>query len=127
MAHYAFLDENNIVVHVIVGKDEGEDGVDWEIEYGAKRTSYNTLGGVYLDPITRMPAKDQSRAFRKNFASIGYTYDPVRDAFIPPKPYNSWTLNEQTCLWGAPVEIPDLEKAYEWNEETLSWQEINLS
>lgn len=127
MAHYAFLNENNIVVHVIVGKDEGEDGVDWEIEYGAKRTSYNTYGGVHIDPVTRIPSKDQSKAFRKNFASIGYTYDPVRDAFIAPKPYNSWILDEQTCQWEAPTPYPNDGKIYWWDEETLSWQEINPS
>lgn len=99
MAHYAFLDENNIVIQVIVGKDEGEDNIDWELYYGAKRTSYNTRGGIYYDPTTEEPDIDQSKAFRKNYAGIGYSYDPVRDAFIPPKPNDFFVLNEQTCLW----------------------------
>ena len=122
MAHYAFLDANNIVINVIVGKNEGEDGIDWEEFYGAKRTSYNTKGGIHYDSITNLPSEDQSKAFRKNYAHIGGTYDPVRDAFIPPKPYNSWTLNEQTCSWEAPVPYPTDDNIYYWNEETLSWQ-----
>lgn len=119
MAHYAYLDENNIVINVIVGKDEGEDGIDWENFYGAKRTSYNTrLGKYWYADGTLHP--DQSKAFRKNYAGIGYSYDPVRDAFIPPKPYNSWVINEFTCCWDAPVPYPD-DGDYCWNEETLSW------
>lgn len=95
MAHYAFL-ENNIVVEVITGVDEGADGVDWEQHYAifrgkpCKRTSFNTRGGVHLAGGT---------PFRKNYAGIGYTYDPVRDAFIPPKPNEEAVLNEDTCLW----------------------------
>lgn len=125
MAHYAFLDENNIVIKVIVGKDENEDGIDWEEFYGAKRTSYNTRGGVYYDPATNLPHVDQTKAFRKNYAGIGYTYDPVRDAFIPPKDFPSWVLNEQTCLWEAPVPRPDNENVYVWNESTGSWTLLN--
>lgn len=129
MAHYAFLDENNVVTEVIVGKNESN--YDWEQHYGnfraqlCKRTSYNTKGGIYYDPETNQPAADQSKAFRKNYAGIGFTYDPVRDAFIPPKPFNSWVLNEQTCLWEAPVQYPTDGKRYSWNEETLSWIEFS--
>ena len=90
MAHYAYLDENNIVTNVIVGKNEGENGIDWEQYYGAKRTSYNTLGGVHSLGGT---------PFRKNYAGIGYFYDLQRDAFIPPKPSDEYVLNEQTCQW----------------------------
>lgn len=116
MAHYAFLNENNIVTEVIVGKDEGEDGIDWEQHYGnfrgqvCKRTSYNTSAGVH---------KEGGTPFRKNYAGIGYTYDEKRDAFIPPKPYNSWVLNEDTCLWEAPIPQPDpVENGYYvWVEE----------
>lgn len=121
MAHYAFLDENNIVIKVIVGKNENEDGIDWEEFYGAKRTSYNTFGGVYYDSETNKPHADQSKAFRKNYAGIGYTYDPVRDAFIPPKGFDSFVLNEETCLWDPPVPKPDDNIGYLWDEETLSW------
>jgi hypothetical protein len=93
MAHYAKLDEHNFVTHVFVGRDENEvvDGVsDWEEYYGSKRTSYNTRGGVHLTG---------GQAFRKNFAGIGYTYDPLRDAFIPPKPEGDCEFNEETCQW----------------------------
>lgn len=121
MAHYAFLDENNVVIDVIVGKDEGEEGVDWEVHYGAfrgqvcKRTSYNTRGGVHINGGT---------PFRKNYAGIGYFYDPVLDAFIPPQPYASWILNETTGLWNSPVTIPDEDKMYIWDEATQTWTEV---
>ena len=127
MAHYAFLNMSNIVTEVIVGKDETDGPTNWEIHYGnireqvCKRTSYNTRGGVYYDPATREPGADQSKAFRKNYAGIGYTYDHSRDAFIPPKPYDSWVLNETSCLWEAPVEYPDDGQMYTWNEDTTSW------
>ena len=103
MAHYAYLDENNIVTLVVVGKDEGEDGVDWEQYYGAKRTSYNTFAGVHYNTETNERSADQSKAFRKNYAGIGFTYDPIRDAFIPPKPSETAILNENTCLWEEPA------------------------
>ena len=128
MAHYAFLDENNIVTEVIVGKDEGN--FDWEQQYGSfrgqacKRTSYNTKGGIYWNPETNKPDEDQSKAFRKNYAGIGFTYDSNRDAFIPPKPFESWILNEQTCWWESPVPYPQDEKRYLWDEATQSWVEI---
>jgi len=130
MAHYSFLDMQNIVTEVIVGKDETDGPTNWEIHYGnireqvCKRTSYNTRGGVYYDPATGEPAEDQSKEFRKNYAGIGYTYDHSRDAFIPPKPYNSWVLNETSCLWEAPVAMPDDGQQYTWNEETTSWDLI---
>ena len=121
MAHYAFLDENNIVTEVIVGKNEGEEGVDWEAHYGAfrgqtcKRTSYNTQGGVHSGGGT---------PYRKNYAGIGYTYDAGRDAFIPPQPFASWMLNEDTCLWNAPTPYPNDGNYYLWNEESQSWNLI---
>ena len=125
MAHYVVLDSNNIVVDGFVGRNEGEDGVDWEQYYSAKRTSYNTRGGVHYDPDTNEPSVDQSKAFRKNYAGLGYTYDEVRDAFIPPQPYPSWTLNESTCLWDAPVPYPDDNQMYLWNEETQQWDVVD--
>ena len=125
MAHYAFLDSNNIVTEVIVGEDESNIQHDWEIYYGnmrnqtCKRTSYNTSAGVHLYDGT---------PFRKNYAGIGYTYDSVRDSFIPPKPFASWTLNENTCNWECPVDYPtEAEDAegnpifYIWNEEDQQW------
>jgi len=115
MAHYAYLDENNIVTQVIVGKDEGEDGIDWEQYYGAKRTSYNTRGGIHSSGGT---------PFRKNYAGIGYKYDTERDAFIPPQPFESWTLDEDSCQWTAPILRPEDGKQYRWDEESVSWLEI---
>ena len=125
MAHYVVLDSNNIVVNGFVGRDENEDGVNWEQYYSAKRTSYNTRGGVHYDPDTNKPSADQSKAFRKNYAGIGYTYDEARDAFIPPQPFPSWTLNESTCLWEAPVPYPDDNQMYLWNEETQQWDVVD--
>ena len=121
MAHYVVLDENNIVIDGFVGKNEGENGVDWEQYYNAKRTSYNTRGGIHYDPETREPSQDQSKAFRKNYAGLGYTYDETRDAFIAPQPYPSWTLNEESCLWESPVAYPTNGEMYNWNEETQTW------
>lgn len=130
MAHYAFLDNNNIVTEVIVGKDEGEEGIDWEQRYSeirgqkCKRTSYNTLGGVHV--LGGVP-------FRKNYAGIGFSYNVIRDAFIPPKPYASWTLNEETCLWDPPTPMPEdagtgePPKRYAWDEITLSWVDVTPS
>ena len=118
MAHYAFLDEHYVVTEVIVGKDESN--YDWEAHYGqfrgqlCKRTSYNTRGGVHSAGGT---------PYRKNYAGIGYTYDPQRDAFIPPKPFNSWVLDETTCLWAAPTPMPTDGKMYRWDEDTTSWIE----
>ena len=108
MAHYAFLNENNVVTEVIVGKDETDTTHDWDQFYGeirnqiCKRTSYNNN-------------------IRKNYASIGYTYDEQRDAFIAPQPYPSWTLIEETCRWSAPISKPTDDKMYIWNESTTSW------
>ena len=120
MAHYAFLDENNVVTEVIVGKDEHEliEGLDPETWYGnfrkqvCKRTSYNTSGGQHLYGGT---------PFRKNYAGIGYYYDEQLDAFIPPKVYSSWQLNESTCLWEPPVAHPQDGNPYEWNEIQQRW------
>lgn len=121
MAHYAFLNMQNIVTEVIVGKDEAEGPKNWEIHYGnireqvCKRTSYNTLAGEHTGGGT---------PFRKNYAGIGYTYDYARDAFIAPRPFTSWTLNNDKCIWEAPVEYPSDGKQYVWNENTTSWDEI---
>lgn len=111
MAHYAVLDENNIVTQVFVGKDEGEGNINWEDYYGAKRTSYNTAGGVH---------STNGIPFRKNYAGIGWTYDEIRDAFYTPQPYASWTLDEDTCVWESPVPYPD-EGRHTWDEEAGEW------
>lgn len=125
MAHYAYLDENNIVTQVIVGKDENEDGIDWEEYYGAKRTSYNTRAGIHYDPNTNEPSADQTKAYRKNYAGIGFAFDEERDAFIPIKTFDSWILNEETCDWEAPIPRPE-EGLWGWNEELGNWEEIVL-
>lgn len=124
MAHYAFLDENNIVTQVIVGKDETEliDGLDPETWYGnfqgqkCLRTSYNTYGGVNTNGVP----------FRKNYAGIGFTYDEQRNAFIPPSPFPSWVLDEDTCLWQAPTPRPKATETtvWKWDEPSVSWVEI---
>ena len=122
MAHYAFLNMQNVVTEVITGKDETEGPTNWEIHYGnlreqiCKRTSYNTAEGEHRLGGT---------PFRKNYAGIGYTYDVGKDAFIPPQPFASWTLNEETCQWEAPVVKPDDGQRYNWNEETQQWNLIN--
>jgi hypothetical protein len=118
MAHYAFLDENNVVTEVITGIDETEliEGQDPEVWYGTfrgqtcVRTSYNAN-------------------IRKNYAGIGYTYDDERDAFIPPKPFASWVLNEETCRWEAPIPMPEdasFENPYIWDEEVGDWVELSV-
>jgi len=116
MAHYAYLNQNNIVVTVTVGKDETEliNGLDTETYYAlntpykVKRTSYNAA----------------SNGFRKNYAGIGYSWDEGRDAFYAPKPFASWVLDEATCQWVSPTPMPTDGKMYEWNEELLQWKEI---
>jgi len=118
MAHYALIDENNIVISVVVGKNEDEGDLDWEVYYGetngklCKRTSINTFGNIH---------SEGGIPFRKNYAGIGGTYDVEADAFYAPQPFLSWILNEDTFLWEPPIEIPDSENPYRWNEETLSW------
>ena len=132
MAHFAKLDENNIVTAVNVvhsnellvdGVENEQKGIDFlntlhKTNDNWKQTSYNTEGGVH---------KLGGTPFRKNHAGIGFTYDEAKDAFIPPKLYPSWILNEETCQWDAPVTYPDDDpnsnKTYDWNEETNSWEE----
>jgi hypothetical protein len=122
MAHFAKLDENNyvIAVHVVMneviiinGIENEQAGIDFLTNLHGynlwKQTSYN------------------KQAFAKIYAGIGYYYDSIRDAFIPPKPFPSWTLNEDSCLWDSPVPYPNDGKMYTWNEEILNWQEINLT
>jgi|TARA_R100001129_G_C5191477_1_gene210876 hypothetical protein len=123
MAHFAKLNNDNIVidvqsVHNDTATDEAAGITFLNNLYGTsdtwKQTSYNTKGGVHLLGGT---------PFRKNYAGIGDTYDQTRDAFISPKPYSSWTLNETTCLWDAPVAMPDDGKYYIWNEDNTNWEE----
>jgi hypothetical protein len=118
MAHFAKLDSSNVVTFVTVGRDE-DDGKEAELTSRTgdvyKQTSYNTHGGVHANGGTPL---------RKNYAGIGYAYDEGRDAFIPPQPFSSWILVEDTCQWTAPVPKPTDGKMYSWDEATLSWIEI---
>lgn len=118
MSHFAELDENSIVTRVIVMGEEPEAKIAKQLhdQFGTiwKKTSYNTQNGIHSQGGT---------PFRKNYAGIGYFYDENRDAFIPPKPFVSWTLNEETCQWDAPISIPTDGKIYEWDEKTISWKE----
>jgi hypothetical protein len=129
MAHFAELDDSNKVLRVVVvGNDQLTDGTGGESEltgiqfchklFGGvwKQTSYNTSGGVH---------KEGGIPFRKNYAGTGYDYDEDRDAFISPQPYDSWTLNEDTCMWDAPVPYPDDGKLYKWDEDIVNWVEIS--
>jgi hypothetical protein len=128
MAHFAELDNSSKVIRVVVTDNDdpnGDEGYQWLIEnFGGTwiKTSYNTFGNIH---------NGGGEPFRKNYAGIGYTYDPVRDAFIPPKQFESWILNEETCLWEAPVPYPAFDdenpRYYEWNEDILNWEEIQVS
>ena len=121
MAHFAKLDENNVVltVNVVNNNDVMLDGVEIE-----------SVGIDFLtrwsNGYTNWKQTSYNRNFRKNYAGIGYTYDVQRDAFIPPKPYASWTLDEDTCLWQAPTAMPTDDKMYYWDESTLSWIEVTV-
>ena len=131
MAHWAEIDENNIVTRVLVGDNNdpaGDEGYQWLIDnLGGTwvKTSYNAVGGKRRDPETNEITNELG--FRKNYAGIGYTYDESKDAFIPPKPFNSWILNEDTCLWESPVSYPNDGKLYTWNEENTTWVEVIIS
>lgn len=121
MAHFAKIVDDK-VVEVLVADD---DMSGWLAEsFGGLwvQTSYNTHGGIHY--TDGKPSKDQSKGLRKNFAGIGFTYDEARDAFIPPKPYESWTLDEATCLWTAPIEYPADGGVYTWDESLADWVEV---
>ena len=127
MAHYAFLNDNNIVTEVITGVDEDakddlpDEFNSWEEFYAdfrgqtCKRTSYNTSGNEHNDSGT---------AYRGNYAGVGYTYDETNDVFYSPKPYSKWTLNETTWTWEAPEAYPDDGKDYVWNDNKGEWEEV---
>ena len=122
MTHFAKV-ENGIVTQVIVIEQDVLNTGHWGDPTSWVQTSYNTRGGQH----------PEGRPLRKNYAGIGHTYDSQRDAFIPPQPFPSWTLNEETCLWDAPVPYPtdvgtsENPKAYVWKEATLSWVELGLT
>ena len=124
MAHFAEIDSNGVVLRVLVVADEQEDrGQEFlanDLGLGGTwlKTSYNTSGGVHSNGGT---------PFRKNYAGVGYTYDSAKDAFIPPKPFASWVLDDATCLWNAPKPYPTDGAMYSWNEETLNWEEVETN
>ena len=120
MGHYAKV-QNGIVSQVIVAEAEFFDTFVDSSPGQWIQTSYNTRGGIHYQPNSNTPSDDQTKALRKNYAGIGFTYDTAKDAFIPPQPFTSWTLNETTCLWEAPVAYPDDGNMYIWDEDTTSW------
>jgi hypothetical protein len=123
MAHFAKV-VNELVTEIIVAESEFfESFVDTSPGEWIQ-TSYNTKAGVHYNPETGEPSADQSKALRKNYAGVGYSYDRVLDAFIPPKQYASWILNTETCLWEAPTSMPTDGNSYRWNESVLEWEEF---
>lgn len=118
MSHFAKIDTNNIVTNVIVAEQDVIDSGLFGDPRTLIQTSYNTRSGEHTLGGTPL---------RKNYAGIGYTYDADRDAFIPPKPFDSWILNENSCQWEAPIPLPSDSKPFEWNETTNSWVEIVIS
>ena len=125
MAHWAQVDENNVVLNILVGdNNDPAEGYDWLVEnLGGTwlKTSYNTRGGIHYNPETGEPSEDQSKAFRKNYAQVGFIYNEDIDGFITPKPAESWILNKDTGLWEAPTPYPDGGGFYVWDEPSLSW------
>jgi hypothetical protein len=121
MSYFARI-SNSIVVQVIAIEKDMLDTGNWGDPNDWVQTSYNTRGGVHYAPNSNTP--DGGIALRKNYAGLGYTYDSDKDAFIAPKPYPSWILDNDTCQWDAPTPYPDDDKRYRWDEDTTSWKEI---
>ena len=127
MGHFAEISgSNNIVIRILVAEQDFINTGAVGSPSNWVQTSYNTRGGVHYAPNSNTP--DGGIALRKNYAGLGHTYDKTRDAFIAPKPYSSWELNEDTCQWEAPVTYPDVaegeETYYKWDEDTKSWVEV---
>jgi hypothetical protein len=125
MAHYAKVNYGIVEKVIVAESDFFKTFID-SSPGNWIQTSYNTRGGIHYQPNSNIPSEDQSKSLRKNYAGIGYTYDETRDAFIPPKPFNSWILNEDTCLWNAPVAYPTDGDRYKWNESTLTWDIVEV-
>lgn len=129
MIYFAKINDIGVVTEVaVVEQDQENRGQEFlaeDLGLGGRweKTCHNTRGGIYYDPETNEPSIDQSKSFRKNFAGIGFIYDEERDAFIGPKPFESWILNEDTCTWEAPTPKPE-EGIWFWNEELGNWEEI---
>lgn len=120
MGHYAKVLDGKVVNVIVAEQGFFDSFVDSSPGQWIK-TSYNTIGGVHFDQTTGKPSESQSKSLRKNFASIGFIYDKRRDAFIPPKPYESWILNEGTCFWDSPAPHPRDGKPYDWDEAAKQW------
>ena len=124
MAHYAFLNSNNIVTEVITGVDENVIQTDLNgTQVGGTSEAWETFYGNFRNQTCKRTSYNGN--YRKNYAGIGYTYDPERDAFIAPKPFNKWILNEETCQWEAPIPYPTDDKRYVWNDNQGEWEELN--
>jgi hypothetical protein len=123
MAHFAKVVSGTVTQVIVAEPEFFETFVDTSPGEWIQ-TSYNTRGGVHYQANSNEPSDDQSKALRKNYAGIGYTYDAQKDAFIPPKPFNSWVLDETSCLWEAPTPYPDDGERYTWNETTTSWDQV---
>ena len=126
MAHYAFLDNNNVVTEVITGVDENIIQTDTDgTQVGGTSAAWEAFYGNFRNQVCKRTSYNGN--YRKNYAGIGYTYDEALDAFLPPKPYASWVVDEATGTWKAPVEMPVTEgKYYTWNEDTISWDEHDV-
>ena len=122
MAHFAEVDENNIVTRVIVAEQDFINSGAVGESSNWVQTSYNTRGGIHYTPNSNEP--DDGIALRKNYAGVGFTYDSDRDAFYTSQPYPSWTLNEDSCQWESPLPYPDDDNDYVWNEENQGWDLI---
>lgn len=123
MGHFAKV-QDGVVTQVIVAEPDFFDTFVDSSPGQWIQTSYNTRGGVHYQPDSNTPSEDQTKALRKNYAGIGYTYDAARDAFIPPKPHASWVLDEDSCHWEAPVAMPSDGKTYRWDEDAGNWVEV---
>lgn len=123
MGHFAKVVDGK-VTQVIVAEPEFFDTFVDSSPGAWIQTSYNTRGGVHYLPDSNDESADQSKALRKNYAGVGYSYDAVKDAFIPPQPFASWVLDDSTCLWNAPTPMPQDGKIYQWDEPTVAWKEI---
>lgn len=120
MAHFAKVLDGKVVTVIVAEPEFFDTFVDTSPGEWIQ-TSYNTRGGVHYQPDSHTPSDDQSKALRKNYAGIGFSYDRTKDAFIPPRPYASWTLNDDTCQWESPTPMPMDGNRYTWDEATTAW------
>lgn len=120
MGHFAKVVDGKVTQVIVAEADFFDTFVDSSPGQWIQ-TSYNTRGGVYYQPDSNTPSEDQTKALRKNYAGVGYSYDAIKDAFIPPQPYPSWILDENACVWNAPIPVPTENGPYFWDENTQNW------